>query len=358
MDEHHQAAARLVHRALGPRLASVEQLHGDGQVAPGLVQLVADRGVERGERREPARRPVEEAQLAIGPHHPAPDVGGPLEDAVGRADRSVHPTGQRVVDPAHTAGARPQGVEHPVGDRLVHAGDRRGHPVHDAHRQGRQPTDVVSRGVAQPACSRRGARRGRRCDACARSSSGPRARCSTMRANMSPTMARATAGDRSASSGIVATSERSEACSSMATRSAEVSRAIGSPRRLSPISRRHTISSCVASRHNQPISCRSRSARRPAGQRGRPLGAEPLGEAALLDDGPEEVGLRREVVVERGHVELAGAGQAAHRGAGHAPARSSGRARRRGCGPRRRRGGAHGAAAAITRSGVKTARRW
>ena len=151
MDEHHQAAARLVHRALGPRLASVEELHGDGEVAPGLVQLVADRGVERGEGREPARRPVEEAQLAIGPDHPAADVGRPLEDAVGRTDRSVHPSGQRVVDAAHTAGARPQGLEDPVGHRLVHTGDRRGHPVDDAHRQGRQPTDVVARSIARSA---------------------------------------------------------------------------------------------------------------------------------------------------------------------------------------------------------------
>ena len=73
----------------------------------------------------PREGPVEEAQLTIGPHHPASDVGGPLEDAVDRADRSVDPTGHRVVDAAHPAGARPQGIEHPVGHRLVHAGDRR-----------------------------------------------------------------------------------------------------------------------------------------------------------------------------------------------------------------------------------------
>src|SRR5690606_9097250 len=42
----------------------------------------------------------------------------------------------------------------------------------------------------------------------------------------------------------------------------------------------------------------------------------PLAVAALLDEGPQQVGLRGEVVVDGGHVEPAGARQPAHRRSG------------------------------------------
>ena len=193
----------------------------------------------------------------------------------------------------------------------------------------------------------------------ARASSGPRARCSTMRANISPTMARATLGARSSSSGIFAVTDSERGL--LEHRDQRRGRRPGGRLTVQALADQQPphrlLLGSPGATATRPAAA-SRSAGVPPPRSGGPSVRNRSANPRSSITARKHVGLRREVVVQRGDVEVARAGQAAHRRAGHALLAHQAERRVEDPGSRRRRGVAHVAATAIRCSGVKTAGRW